>query len=395
MSLDTPTRQLLESVSFEKAALATGVMVPGGGAYPATPARGRVMLTTSLVIILLSLAAGLSGKPASALSQEDFYKGKTITLIQGRNPGGLGDIRSRVVMSLLPKYIPGNPSIVTQYMPGAGGRKAANYISKSVRRDGLTLANIGAGFVSNAILEQPGVKYKLNEFVFLGSGNSRQAYVFVTRKDAGLDSLQKLRGASGLRVGGQSVGHDVSTVARLFTWLLGLKDPRFVYGYSGPEIDLALMRGEVDARGTNTATVLRRSQAWIEKDLVDFQSILEIPSGYRNPHPVFAKLPALGSFTQTKTERDVLTMYRTFRLLGSPYFLPAGVPKEREKILTRAFRKLWNDPQLPKTWEVTTGEVPFPLLPEEQTKALREIPKDAETIRIFKKIHGAGLLPPR
>lgn len=328
-------------------------------------------------------------------AEKPFFQDKTITIIQGRRPGGLGDVRTRAVMNLLSEHIPGKPTIVTQYLPGAGGRKAANRLYRSVKPDGLTLANIGAGFVSNAVLGQPGVNYDVDKFVFLGSGNSIQSYVFVTRKGAGLDSLEKLQAASGVRVGGQSVGHDIYTIGRLFAWLMDLKDPRFVTGYSGPEIDLAMMRGEVDARTNNSATVLKRSPEWIEKDLVDFHSIVEIPQGYRYSHPAYEKLPSMQSFTKTDTERNVLSMYRNFRWLGSPFILPPGVPEERVKILKQAFTDLYKDPRFLKVWEQYTGEPASPLTPDQQAKAFKEIPRDPEAVRVFKQIGGPGPLPAR
>ncbi len=75
--------------------------------------------------------------PVSLFSQADFYQGKTITIIQGREPGGSGDMRAKAVIPFLRKYIPGNPTIVSEYMPGGGGRKAANYIYGVARPDGL------------------------------------------------------------------------------------------------------------------------------------------------------------------------------------------------------------------------------------------------------------------
>ncbi|MFQ5851562.1 MAG: hypothetical protein ACE5JU_13370 [Candidatus Binatia bacterium] len=333
--------------------------------------------------------------PAYALSQAPFYQGKTLTIIQGRRPGGTGDMRTRSVISHLSKYIPGNPSLVTQYMPGGGGRKAANHIYNKARPDGLSIANIGAGFIANAVLGAPGVKYDIGKIIYLGSGNSRSSYVFITRKEAGLDSLEKLRAASGIRIGAQSVGHIVHYTARLFAWLLDLKEPKFVTGYSGREVDLAVLRGEVDARANISYTILQRSPEWIEKGLVHFHSIVEIPKGFRPRHPVFKRLPSLETFAKTDRERKVLEMYRITRLTGSPYIIPPGTPKKRVRILQEAFRKLFKDPEFSKTWRKLTGEEASPLLPEEIERALREIPRDPEVIRVFKKIAGAGPLPPR
>jgi len=101
--------------------------------------------------------------PAFAFPQAPFYQGKTITIISAREPGGTGDLRVRAVMPFLQKYIPGSPTIALEFMPGGGGRKAANHLYRAVRPDGLTIANIGAGFVSNAVLGQPVNGRRLDE----------------------------------------------------------------------------------------------------------------------------------------------------------------------------------------------------------------------------------------
>jgi tripartite-type tricarboxylate transporter receptor subunit TctC len=335
----------------------------------------------------------LSLLPSHAFAQAPFYQGKTITIIQGREPGGTGDMRVRAVIPYLRKYIPGIPTIVTEFMPGSGGRKAANHIFKGVRPDGLTIGNVGAGLVANAILGETGVQYDLDKLIYLGSPNSATHYVFATRKQAGLSSLEKLRGASGVRVGAQSVGHDIYINGRLFAWFLGLKDPRFVTGYSGPEVDLALMRGEVDARANIADTIVQRTPDWIEKGLVDFHAIIEIPKG--DKHPRFAHLPEIETFARSDRERKLLGMNRAFRLTGSPYILPPGTPKERMEILQEAIRKAFKDPEFHKEFKKLTGDDATPLMPEAHDKAIRELPRDPEIVELFKKLAGAEPLPPR
>jgi tripartite-type tricarboxylate transporter receptor subunit TctC len=90
--------------------------------------------------------------PSLAVAQTSFFQGKTVAIIQGREPGGTGDMRVRAMIPFLQKYTPGNPSFVSEYMPGGGGRKAANQVYRSARPDGLTIGNPGVGMVSAAVL---------------------------------------------------------------------------------------------------------------------------------------------------------------------------------------------------------------------------------------------------
>ncbi len=91
----------------------------------------------SVLLVLVFLRGGFL--PPSVFPQTDFYKGKTVTIIQGRDPGGTGDMRVRAMTPFLQKYIPGNPTVVSEFMPGGGSRKAANHIYKSVRLSGLSV----------------------------------------------------------------------------------------------------------------------------------------------------------------------------------------------------------------------------------------------------------------
>ena len=116
--------------------------------------------------LLALVALGTCLFPARVFSQAQFFQGKTITIVQGRDPGGTGDMRVRAMMPFLQKHIPGNPTIVNEYMPGGGSRKAANHVYKSVRPDGLTIGNVGLGVVSSAVLGEPGVTYDLDKFFF-------------------------------------------------------------------------------------------------------------------------------------------------------------------------------------------------------------------------------------
>jgi tripartite-type tricarboxylate transporter receptor subunit TctC len=341
-----------------------------------------------VALLILSLVS-----PGLALAQTPFYQGKTITIIHGREPGGAGDMRVKAMVPFIQKHIPGNPTIVGEYMPGGGGRKAANHIYRVAKPDGLNIGNLGAGFISNAMLGEAGVQYDIDKFTYLGSPYSATHYVFMTRREVKLDSLEKLRATSGIRIGAQTVGHTIYIVGRLFAWLIGLKDPKLVTGYSGSDMDVALMQGELDGRGTTADWLLHRNREWVEKRLVDFHAIFEIPKGDKHPH--FSHLPEIDSFAKAEKEHKILAMERGFRLAGSPFILPPGVPKERVEILQAAMRKALTDPAFPGEYKKLTGDDPTPLLPETNEKAVRAIPREPEIIELFKRIVGPAPLPPR
>jgi tripartite-type tricarboxylate transporter receptor subunit TctC len=329
--------------------------------------------------------------PNCVFSQVAFYQGKTLTIVSGQEPGGTGDMRLRAVMPYLKKHIPGQPTIVAEYMPGGGGRKAANYIYRTARPDGLTLGFPPGGFIASAVLGEAGVDYDLDKFTFFGTPESNDHYVFLTRKEANLNSIDKLRGASGVRIGGQSVGHSIYVLGRLFAYVLRLQDAKFVTGYSGPELDQAVLRGEVDARVNRVATVLQRSPEWLEKKMADFHAILQVPKGAK--HPRFSHLPELESFIHSDKERRLLEVNRAFRITGATFIAPPGVPKERVQILREAIGKAYKDPEFYNEFKKLVGEEPSPLLAEEFEAVIKKLPRDREDVELFKKIAGSGSLP--
>ena len=322
--------------------------------------------------------------------QSPYYQGKTITFVQGREPGGVGDLRNKVIIEFLQKYIPGHPTIISEYMPGGGGRKLANHVYHSAKGDGLTIAGSSPGILASAVLGMSGVKFDPGKFIYLGSPFSENNNMFVTRKALGINSLEKLRDRAGLRIGGQSVGHVQFIRSRLFAWLLGLKEPKFIPGYAGTELDVALERGEIDARA---AALDRETMSEEYKKLVNFHVILEIPLGSRPP--VFAALPEVGTFARTQLEKDVLTMSRAFWGAGTLIFLPPNTPENLARILRQAFRQSFEDQQFHASYKKLLGVEPTPLMPEDQQKLVADLPRDPEVVKAFAAIAEMGPLPPR
>jgi hypothetical protein len=278
-------------------------------------------------------------------------------------------------------------------MAGGGGLKAANQVFSLRGSDGLTIGSVSSGFMSGAILGGTGVNYQVEKFHYLGAADAGGHYVFYTRKELGITSLEKLRATPGIRIGAQSVGHSNYNIARLLAYLLPLKEPRFVAGYASPEIDLAIERGELDARFNQSFSVMQNNPDWLEKKLMDFHVALEIIKGDKNPK--FAHLPELETFAKTEQDRQLINLQRSFRITGSPLILPPDTPKERVQILQAAMNKVFKDPEFPKYFKKTVGDEPEIVFPEVMDKAVKELNRPPEVVELLKKIAGAGPLPPR
>ncbi len=348
-------------------------------------------LPLPLKMVLLGLLVILPAE--TAFSQADFYKGKTIKIVRGGGPGGSGEFQTRALMKFLEKYIPGKPSLQLEFIQGAAGRKAANVIYSSTRPDGLTIGSIGAGLVVGPILALPGSNYDLDKFIYLGSTDSGDPYIFYTKGELGLDTIAKLRGASGIRFGAHAVGHPVYVTARMVAYLIGLKDPKFVTGFTGPEIYIALNRGEIDAHATGAARFVIEQPEWIAKKLVHFHATLTVPKGRH--HSMFSQVPELESFAKSDTERKLLDMFRAFQYPRWPYIFPPGTPNDRVQILREAMRKAFADPEFPVEYKKLMGDPPAPLNGEELEHAIKELPRDKEVVQLYQKLAGPDSFPPR
>lgn len=346
-----------------------------------------------LPVLIVSIVLAGFAMPGDGFAQAPFYQGKTINVVYGGGPGGTVDLRFRATAAILRKHIPGKPTFVIEYMPGGGSRKAGNFIYRA-KADGLTMGVMLSSFVPAAVLGLSGVLYDIDKLHYLGSPTSGEPYIFVTRKEARLDTIEKLRGASGVRIGAQSVGHNLYNIGRISAYVLSMKDPRFITGFAqGDEVNLAMMQGEMDGRWTIQQTLVRQAPEWIEKKMVDFHIVHDVPKGRRHPHPVYAKLPDLEGFTRAEKERKILAMQRAFVGAGTPFLFPPGTPPDKVKILREAMRKTFADPEFKAEFKKMVGEEPEPLAAGDLEKAIRELPRDRETVDLFNKLSGADPLP--
>ena len=348
---------------------------------------------SSAAMLLAAVFVSVGFLPTRVYGQANFYEGKTVTLLAFTAPGGSGDLRVKAALPFLKKHIPGNPTVVIEYMDGGGGRKGANHLYHSARPDGLTIGAGSGAIVGLGVMREQGVSYDVDRFIYLGTPENENHAVIYTKKELGLDTPEKLKTKPGIRIGGQTVGHTSYVAGRLFAYFLDLKDPKFVVGYTSQEVDVALMNGELDARANAAISVLRRNPEWLDKGVMNFHAIMEVPKG--DKHPRLSHLPEIESFAKTDREKKVLAVWRAFRGVGSPYILPPATPKDRVEILEEAMRKAFRDPEFTKYFKKLVDDDPSPLGAADLTKLIREMPRDTEILELLKRFSGAGPLPPR
>lgn len=344
------------------------------------------------VASMLVFPVALSAQARAAGSDKPFYQGKTLTVVVGTGPGGTGDMRAKASSQHLQKYLPGNPTIVYRYIPNV--IQASNHMATVAARDGLTILFIGPTLYSNGILGATGVRYKVEDFVSLGSPFSGGPYTLIVRPQLGLDTVEKLRAYSGLRFAQRSVGHSMYILDRMMAFILDLKEPKWVLGYGNEEVSLAVERGEADAQSNGVYTLMKDKAHWLKEGytvpLVMTDANRRGPAGI----PGFPQdRPFVERYADTKLKRDVLQLHNAMRPSGMLFLAPKGIPEPALRDLKESLNKVWKDPEFGKDYERLTKEPVDPTTGDEIERVLQEIPRDPKVMEIYKQIIGGGPLP--
>lgn len=287
-------------------------------------------------------ALGLSS-PCSADDIADFYKTTRMTMVIGAAPGGGYDFYSRLLVRHIVKYIPGNPSMISQNMPGAASIRAANYTYNVAKQDGSIIAALNRTAAFAQIFGQKGAQFDPVKFQWLGSLNI-EAGILRVRADSGVKTIADARQKS-IILGATAPNADSSNYPALLNNTLGTKF-RLVFGYpSGPAIDLAIERGEVQGQTDSTSSMLARWPEWRTQFHLPAQLSL-------TKHPALPDVPLIldfikeGNVAPGVDVKEAETFWRIMlaqQVMGRPFVLGPEVPKDRVAALRAAFQKMLSD----------------------------------------------------
>lgn len=299
--------------------------------------------------VALAASAG-----AQQSSPEAFYKGRTVQLISGFTPGGSYDFYSRLVGRHLGRHLAGNPTVVVQQMPGAGGLTAANYLYRIAAKDGTAIGMLSQVAAVDEALGAPGVQYKAAEFNWIGRV-APSVEVSVAWHTAPVKSLEDAR-TTQLLYGSSGPGSALDSYPRVLALASGL-NIRIVSGYKGStEALLAMEKGEVHASGTTWNTLKINRKAWLAEKRVN---ILVQYARVRSPE--LPDVPAAVELGRTAEDRALLDFYMSGADVGRAILTTPGVPTARVAELRAAFDAAMRDPELKADIEKANAELqPMP-----------------------------------
>ena len=337
--------------------------------FKSSQVQGFKRIVAGVLFLSLELLNLSNLEPAAA--QTPFYQGKTVRIVIGSSTGGGYDLWARVLARHYGKYIPGNPTILVQNMPGAASIVATNYLYNVAKPDGLTLGALLPAIYFDQLVGRKEVQFDFAKIPWIGSPEQNDIIHYM-RADSPYKSIEDIRKSKEPpRCGSSGTGTTGFYIPRLLDEVLGTKHT-VVAGYpGGSEIDLAVERGEVHCWSPLVATYFGREPyiSWQKKgyvrvvvqfgtkrDLADVPTIYELMDQYKTPDA-------------GKRLTRVILVAAT---LGRPIAVTPGTPPERIKLLREAYQKTLKDPELiaetkRQRWDIE------PLTGEEMEKLAKEV----------------------
>jgi tripartite-type tricarboxylate transporter receptor subunit TctC len=295
---------------------------------------------------------------AAADAVEDFYKGRTITVIVPFSPGGTSSRFGDLIGRHFAKHVPGQPDLVFEYMPGGGGIVALNHVYARAARDGTELHMPDSSTPLNQLLQPDVVEYDAREFNWLGVV-SQVHTVLVVREDTGFKTLDDLKEKE-VFIGSSGAGSETDMYPRMTNQLIGTKF-NVLPGYTGggSEIMPALESGEIDGSA-------RTWTAWSQRmDLFDGNIVEPVLTYGRGRAPGLPDVPNLEELVQTDDDKSVVRLVSSIGPLGYGLGTPPGVPEEIVTALRKAFSDMIQDPEFKADAEKSGLPINEPLSGEE------------------------------
>lgn len=287
---------------------------------------------------LVALAA--SAIPAAAQTVEEFYRGKQISLVIGTSPGGDYDLRGRMLARYMGRYIPGNPTIVPRNMPAGVGLQAANWLATVAPKDGTSLHMVMQNMPMHQVLGGQNADFDTAKFNWIGNTTNSPNTV-ATWHTTGVRTIDDARKKEVI-VGAPGTATASVYYPMVMNALLGTKF-KIIAGYpGGNDVNLAMERGEVGGRGSNSwASWISTKPDWIKEGKVHMLVQIGLAK-----HPDMPNVPLLMDLAANEADRAVLRFMSADTAFSRALATTPDVPADRVEALRRAFDASLKDADL-------------------------------------------------
>ena len=300
---------------------------------------GGKMLRKLKYALPIALATSLATGSLQANTLAKHYKGKTVSIIIPYGPGGTYDKYGSTFARHIGRHIPGDPTVIVQYMPGAGGSKAMNYMYNAAPKYGYVTTVPLDNIVVNQVLRPKKMRYKANKFTWLGSSNQTNSVMVVASRTG----VHKIMDAKTKPIIGSTAGYSSSTFlfCRLAAGLLGLKI-KMIAGYKGSSRSMfAIETGEADMTAPNWLAWDSKVPHWFGGKKPFAKAVLQ--NGVF-VDPDLPNVPMLSDLVKPK-DKPLVMFLASAGPLGRGLTMPPGVPKNLIPGLRSAYKKMNADPR--------------------------------------------------
>jgi tripartite-type tricarboxylate transporter receptor subunit TctC len=306
---------------------------------PAAADRSK-RLRRAYRIAAVALAAALTcapwSVPARANDVEGFYRGRSINVIIGYGPGGGYDAYGRLLARHMGRYVPGNPTLVAQNMPGAGGLKATQYLYEVAPKDGTAIGTVARAQPLAPLLGN--ASFDAMRLTWIGSITD-EASLCLSWSTSKVRTWQELMTTEVL-FAGEGQGADPDMFAMALNRVFGAKIKVITGFHSTREMTLAMQRGEVEGIcGVSASTLLGQYADWVTGRKINLLLQMALRKDER-----FADVPMVLNIASNDEQRQVMRLVVAGQAIARPFFGPPGIPDDRKQALRAAFDKTMQDP---------------------------------------------------
>jgi tripartite-type tricarboxylate transporter receptor subunit TctC len=289
----------------------------------------------TIFAVAIAAVLGALWVEAAVAQQPDFSR-QTITIYIGNTAGGTYDLMGRLVARHFGRFLPGNPTVVPENMPGAGTLRAANYIYNVAPKNGTALGIVTETIAVEQALRNPAVQFDARKLTWVGRVAASNA-VHIIWHTSKVQSIEDAKRFSAT-VAGTGAGNVAETVPTLLNAVIGTKF-KIIKGYpAANEAMLAMERGEVEGAAVNWTTVKTAKAQWLRDRLIKV-----ILQDQVEREPELPDVPALGELGDTPEAKQLLGLYASTGAIGRSFFGPAGLSPATTKALRDGFVAMTRD----------------------------------------------------
>jgi tripartite-type tricarboxylate transporter receptor subunit TctC len=317
------------------------------------------------LICAVFLAASVSVTSACAESVEEFYKGRTVTVVVTGATGSIYDLSARLVTRYMSEHLPGKPTMVVKMMTGGGHLIGTNWLYNVAPRDGSVLASIGEAIPLTQVLEPQNAKFDVSKFNWLGNPGLSNL-VLSTWADKGIRSIEDAKKKEVI-IGAGGATSPSGQMPRALNNVLGTKF-KIIVGFPSTSIDLAMERGEVDGRGSAQVSYYKT----VRPQWVTGNKLNHLVQWGSKRDPDLPNVPLLTELARNEAERQVFALLSSTVIVGRPILTTPDVPADRLAALKDAFAQTMRDPNFLEEAKKLNLEI-NPLYADEMQKLINDV----------------------